>query len=411
MSDSTAGTREGHGRSEPSAGTVGSSSGSRPHGEGGKGTALVMLGGGARAAYQVGVLRCLARKMPDARFPILTGVSSGAINVAHLASRCDAFPEAVEELARLWGELSADRVMRTGTLPLLKNVLMWGVRLVSGGGWWSPEVHGLVDCAPLRELLDGFLKGANGKIRGIDDNVADGRLHAVALATTSYSTGRSVTWIQGCDVPDSWEHAGRRGIRTELGVDHVMASAALPMIFPAVSLDGQWYGDGAVRLPAPLFPAIHLGADRILAISTHQTREGGEPEPGSVETFPPPAQIMGTLFGSLFLDSLREDARRLERVNDLLEACPENGATGLRPVDLLVVRPSRDLSELARDYERTLPWAFRFMTRGLGTTETPSPDFLSLILFEPGYLRLLMELGEEDAWARADEIEAFLRES
>ena len=376
----------------------------------GRGSALVLLGGGARAAYQVGFLRCLARKMPDARFPILTGVSSGAINVAHLASRCESFPEAVEELAELWGGLTSEKVMRTGTVSLLRNVILWGTRLVSGGGSWAPEVRGLVDCAPLRALLEDFLAGAGGTIEGIGENVSEGRLEAVSLATTSYTTGQSVTWLQGCDVPAGWERAGRKGVRAQLSVDHVMASAALPMIFPAVSLDGEWYGDGAIRLPAPLFPAIELGADRILAISTHHREAGKEPERRVVEGYPPPAQVVGTLFGSVFLDALREDARRLERVNDLLDECPGASATGLRPVDLFVMRPSRDLAELASDYEKALPWAFRFMVRGLGTRETRSPDFLSLVLFEPDYLRHLLELGEEDAWERADELEAFLRE-
>lgn len=383
--------------------------GARDGGEDGEGVALVMLGGGARAAYQVGFLRCLARRMPEVRFPIFMGVSSGAINAAHLASRCDAFPEAVNELAELWAGLTSEKVMRTGTLSLLRNVLLWGLRLVSGGGPWAPEVRGLVDCAPLRTLLGDFLAGPDGPIEGIDRNVEAGRLHAVALATTSYTSGQSVTWIHGCDVPESWERAGRRGVCTKLTVDHVMASAALPMIFPAVSLDGEWYGDGAVRLPAPLFPAIQLGADRILAVSTHHSEAGTDRERRVVDGYPPLAQVVGTVFGSVFLDALREDARRLERINALLRECPGPSATGLRPVDLFVMRPSRDLAELAGDYEKTLPWAFRFMTRGLGTRETRSPDFLSLVLFEPGYLRLLMELGEEDAWARADELEAFLR--
>jgi NTE family protein len=199
-------------------------------------------------------------------------------------------------------------------------------------------------------------------------------------------------------------------VNTTLTVEHVMASAALPIFFPAVQLGEGWYGDGGIRLAAPLSPALHLGARRILAISTRYARTTAEADKPSIAGYPPPAQIAGVLMNSVFLDLLDQDAYRLERLNSLLEKLPEEEREGLRPVRLLVLRPSTDLGRLAGQYEPQLPRIFRFLTRGLGTRETESPDFLSLILFQPDYLTALMECGERDAREREDEIRAFMEE-
>lgn len=382
--------------------------------------ALLLLGGGARAAYQVGFLRCLARRMPEVRFRILTGVSSGAINIAHLASRRCPFPRAVEELTRLWRELEPDDVMRVDSLSLARNALLWGIRLVSGGYGHGvvPEARALVDCQPLASLLtrhlaangDGEGRADAGGIPGIRRNLEDGHLDAVALATTSYSTGASVTFVQGRELPHAWTRRRRVGVSTVLTVDHVLASASLPLIFPAVRIGDAWYGDGGVRQGTPLSPAIALGADRIVAISTHHA---GDDPPGSrpslVRGYPPPAQIAGTLLNSVFLDRLHDDLRRLRRVNALLREAEGAPRGDLRPVDAFVLRPSVDLGRMARDHESALPRAFRWMVRGLGTGRTESPDLLSMVLFEPGYLRRLIEVGERDAQARGPELEAFLR--
>lgn len=380
--------------------------------------ALLLLGGGARAAYQVGFLRCMARRMPDVRFSILCGVSSGAINTTHLASRTCPFPDAVDQLHRLWSGLTPERIMRVDSLSLAKNVVTWALRLVSGGHHLVPEARGMVDCGPLQRLLARHLEGPDGTIDCIRENLDSGRLEAVTVATTKYTTAESVTFVQGRGFPEEWSRPKRIGVRENLTVDHVMASAALPLLFPAVHLPDGWYGDGGIRMATPLSPPIALGADRILAISTHFEKAGRIPEWPVVEGYPPPAQVIGTLFNALFLDRLHEDVRRLERVNELLDGGPpgaakEIGRSGrtrkLRKVEAFVLRPSRDLGKLAGDFEEELPRAFRFMIRGLGTRETASPDLLSMMLFEPGYLRLLMDLGEEDAEARSDELEAFVR--
>ena len=229
--------------------------------------ALVMSGGGARAAYQVGMLRWLARRHPDLHVPILTGVSAGAINAAFLASHPDDFRTRVQELADLWSHLTAEEVFRVDSLSLAHNVLRLGLKLASGGAMVAPRTHAAVDTKPLWRLLERALEGQGDGLPGIEANLRRGALKAVAITTSSYTTGQSITWVQGCGIPQ-WERAHRRSIDTKLGVRHVMASAALPIFFPAIEIDGHWFGDGGIRLTAPLSPAVHLGADRILATSS-----------------------------------------------------------------------------------------------------------------------------------------------
>jgi NTE family protein len=371
---------------------------------------VVMGGGGARAAYQVGVLRALAEWYPDISVPYITGVSAGAINAAHLAAHHGSFEQSVEELSGLWGNLQVENVFQVGATSLFSILMRWGLRLVSGGRGTLPEVRGLVDTAPLRRYLTDVLHAVDGELTGIGYNLRRGRLRAVALSTSSYTTGQSITWVQGTDIHE-WERPQRRSEHATLTVEHVMASAALPLFFPAVRLGNEWFGDGGIRLAAPLSPALHLGARRILAISTRYARSSAEAGVPEVSGYPPPAQIAGVLLNSIFLDLLDHDALRLERINALLEKLPEEERNGLHPIELMVIRPSRDLGRMAGEYEPRLPRVFRFLTRGLGTRETRSPDFLSLILFQPDYLRALMECGEEDARAREDEIRAFMEGS
>ncbi len=368
---------------------------------------LVMGGGGARAAYQVGVLRFLARQFPEMEVPYITGVSAGAINAAMLASHHGTLLQAVAELTELWRHLTVEDVFEVDGRTLAWNALRWANQLFSGGFGGPPRVRGLVDTGPLRAYLTEVLHAVDGELTGIRYNLERGRLRAVAISTSSYSTGQSVTWVQGQDIHE-WERPQRRALNCTLTVEHVMASAALPLFFPAVRLDNGWFGDGGIRLTAPLSPALHLGARRVLAISTRYPRSAAEADEPSVYGYPPPAQVVGVLMNSIFLDLLDADAVRLERLNHLLEALPEEKRSGLRPVRLLVLRPSVDLGILANRYESRLPRAFRFFTRGLGTRQTRSPDFLSLVLFQPDYLKALMEIGESDAQARADELAAFL---
>lgn len=380
--------------------------------------ALVLSGGGARAAYQAGCVRALARSFPDLAPRILTGVSAGAINAGLLASRHGTLEAKAAELAELWRTLEPSRVFRVGTLSLAGNVLRTGLKLVSGGAITAPRTHALVDTRPLRDFLverlglegDDSRTGGTGRIRGIARNVAEGHLRAVAITTSSYSTGQSITWVEGRDV-ESWERAHRRSELGALTVDHVMASASLPLFFPAVRIGPNWYGDGGIRLTAPLSPAVHLGARKILAISTRYARSRAEADRSVIEDYPPPAQIAGVLFNAIFLDLFDADALTLDRVNRMIDRVPAEARGSLRKVDLLVLRPSRDLGKLANEYEARLPGAFRFLTRGLGTRETKSNDFLSLVMFQSDYLSRLVEIGESDTEARRGDVERFLASS
>ena len=372
--------------------------------------ALVLSGGGARGAYQVGFLRVLAREFADTWPGILTGVSAGGINAAYLAARREQFADRVEDLAAVWCGLRIDDVFRVDVGDLASRLVRWGGRLVSGGRKILSPSRSLVDTEPLRHLLEQLLQANHGRIDGIGRSLGDGWLRAMALTASSYTTGQSVTWVHAR--PDYgihlWERPQRKSVTCEFRVDHVMASAALPFIFPAIEVDGAWYGDGGIRLTAPLSPAVHLGARRIIAVSTRYARSREEADRPAVSGYPPPAQVAGVLYNAIFLDQLDADAMQLRQINALIAGHPEERRLGLRPIELLVLRPSEDLGRLANAYEVDLPKAFRFFTRGLGTKETRSNDMLSLVMFQSDYVKRLIALGEEDAMRRIDEIRAFL---
>ncbi len=370
--------------------------------------ALVMTGGGARAAYQVGFLRTLQRIRPGLHVPILTGVSAGAINAAFLAARTEPWPERVEQLAELWSTLEAEQVFQLGSWQLLRRVVGWGAGLASGGRL-PIKLRSMVDTEPLGELLASRLGASGGDLVGVRTNVERGELEALAITTSSYSTGQSITWVQGRAI-ETWERPNRRSHLCRMTVDHVMASSSLPLFFPAIRIGDAWYGDGGMRLTAPLAPAVHLGATKILAISTRTSKSFDEAAQPVITGYPPPAQVAGQLLNSIFLDQLDGDALRMDRINRLLARLPEQGDETLRPVDLFVARPSEDLGALANRYEPRLPGGFRFLTRGTGTKRTRSNDLLSLVMFQPDYLRHLLELGERDAEARHGELEAFLED-
>jgi NTE family protein len=267
-----------------------------------------------------------------------------------------------------------------------------------------------VDTEPLREMLERQLQADGGVLCGIPKSLEDGWLKAFALTGSSYTTGQSITWVQtreDATIP-TWERPLRKSEICAVRVDHVMASAALPFFFPAIEVDGGWYGDGGIRLTAPLSPAIHLGAQRILAVSTRYARSREEADRPQIAGYPPPAQVAGVLFNAIFLDQLDGDAMQLRQINRLIADRPESQRDGLRPIHLLVVRPSQDLGRLANEYEADLPRAFRFLTRGMGTKETRSNDMLSLVMFQSDYVKRLMAMGEEDALKRLDEIKAFV---
>jgi NTE family protein len=366
--------------------------------------AVVLTGGGARGAYQVGLLNYLAKAHPDIKVPIWTGVSAGAINMALMAQHHGTFAQAANELACLWSELLPERIFRVDARSLAANFGRWGLRLAGG-----PEgrVRGMVDTAPLRAFLEEALAPVNGELTGLDYNLHRGTLRAAAISTTDYTTGTSVVWVQGRDI-ETWERPGRTSRHCRFTIDHVMASAALPLFFPAVQIGPHWYGDGGIKMTAPLSPALHLGASRILAVSTRYDRTRAEAAAPDVAGYPPPAQIIGMMLDSVFLEMVDQDVARMERINAVVEHVPPEHRQGMRPVKLMVMRPSRDLARLSAEYEPRLPRAFRMLTRGLGTRQTSSPDVLSMLMFQHDYAKRLMALGEEDAERRGAELAAFL---
>jgi NTE family protein len=376
--------------------------------------ALVLSGGGARAAYQVGFLRYLATKYPDLSPGILTGVSAGGIIASYLASHQGRFIEAVEGLTPIWRGLRIDEVFHVDPGNLTARVVRWGVRLVSGGVPGAPAARSLVDTSPLRRLLTRTLDAApDGTLTGVTRRISEGRTRAVALTASSYTTGQSVTWVQGHSASRvlTWEGPQRETVGGPLQVDHVMASSALPFFFPAVEIGGAWYGDGGIRLTAPLSPAVHLGARKIIAVSTRYPRSRNEARQPAVGGYPPPAQVAGVLLNAIFLDLLDSDAVRLQQLNALIDRLPPGSRDGLSHIDLLVLRPSQDLGRLANQFEADLPRSFRFLVRGLGSRETRSNDLLSLLMFQHDYISHLIDLGEADAAARSAAIDAFLSES
>ena len=372
----------------------------------------MLTGGGARAAYQVGVLRYLARVFPDLSPDVLTGVSAGGINAAYLAAHQGSLARKLEDLVDIWSSLRIDDVFRVDLRDLASRTLRWGGRLLSGGRSPLPPARSLVDTAPLRSLLERMLETNSGGIDGIARSLDDGWLRAIALTASSYTTGQSITWVQarGDSGIETWERPQRKSSACALRVDHVMASASLPFFFPAVDVDGAWYGDGGIRLTAPLSPAVHLGARHIFAVSTRYDRSRAEADRPAVFGYPPPAQIVGVLYNAIFLDQLDSDALHMQQINEFVAGLSPGLRHGLRRIELFVLRPSQDLGRLANAYEPELPRALRFLTRGLGTRETRANDMLSLLMFQKDYVKHLIELGEADAEARLSEIRRFLSE-
>ena len=367
---------------------------------------LVLTGGGARAAYQVGALAYIAREIPEYRPQILSGVSAGAINAVYLASSRDDWRTSVEGLKRLWLQLETKRVYRTDYLSVLQRVFIWGLRILTAGRLGRADVRGMVDNSPLRAFLGAYLPLDGQRIKGIEDNIADGWLESLAIITTNYGSGRSRAWVETAQ-EELWQGSQLRAVHAHMSLDHVMASAALPMFFPAVKLDDAWHGDGGIRLTAPLSPALHMGASKILAVSPRATPIVSLPEELR-SPYPSPAQITGTLLNSVFLDLLDYDAVQMSRINRLLDKIPEENWGTFRKVDVLVLRPREDLGVLARQNRIEMPRSFRFFESGLDDKKEASSDALSMVMFEPEYLSLLLRLGEEDAAARHDEIREFL---
>ncbi len=375
---------------------------------------LVMSGGGARAAYQAGVLNYISDVFPDVRFSIMKGVSAGAINAGYLANHTGTFREATSVMVKSWQELTLDRVFQSeSTFDFFKRLLKtkdgdsYEERITSS----MAHQRGLLNPSPLRAFLAEKLNAdKDGCLTGVKTNLSTGRLKGFAVTTTNYMTGQTTTFVQGGNI-ERWLRPSRVGVTTQLTVDHIMASAALPVLFPAVSINKAWHGDGGVRLTNPLSPVITMGADRILAISTRYSRSQAEADIHMIKGYPPAAQIIGILMNAIFLDTMDQDAENLERINDLILQLPERNRNGLRPIKLLMIRPSVDIGKLAGKYKPQFSGALRMFTMGIGSDETKSPDWLSMLLFQKEYMIDLIDVGYNDAAHQHDQIEAFFEEA
>jgi NTE family protein len=357
------------------------------------------------------VLERLGQAVPGLELGVVTGVSAGAINAAFLANHRGSFGAASRELSRLWATLATEDVLRSAPLDLARNVTRWGVQLLSGGMDPLRKVRGLVDTAPLRQFLTRILCDGEGELAGVLRNLEHGRLAALAVTTTSYATGQAITFAQHPPghPPVFWQRPYRMGQSATIGVDHVMASAAIPLLFPAVKIDGTWHGDGSVRQAAPLSPALRLGAERVLVISTVREPPEQPPPPALDDPYPSLARILGVTLNSLLYGHTEFDAEQLRRITGLVRACPNEATAGFRPVELFLVRPSEDLGRLAADYEHKLPRALRYLTRGLGTADENSTDLLSTLLFDGAYTERLIESGRRDADRQIEALVRFVR--
>ena len=364
---------------------------------------LLLSGGGARAAYQAGVLHYIGEAFPETKFPVLTGVSAGAINAAHIANSVNGYRSSTRDLVELWRNITADQVFESGSgFDLVKSFLNLGR---------GRELRGIVDTAPLRQYLSQNLDcDESGCLHGIQERLDRGSLQGFAIITTKYSTGQTVSWVQGGDI-SGWERPNRIGIQSQLTVEHIMASTSLPFIFPAIELDNEWYGDGGIRLSAPLAPVVQLGAERILAVSTRYARSRQEADDPSSHGYPPNSQLFSLLINSVFLDSLDQDAMTMDRINALLDQLPLRKRLGLRPIELLVLRPSLDLGRLAAEYEDQLTGALKLIARGIGLGKSKSPDWLSMLLFYDQYVDRLLDVGFHDAKNQHQRIARFLSQT
>ena len=370
-------------------------------------TALVLPGGGARGAFQVGVLKAIAEMLPRQAsnpFPVISGTSAGAVNAIVLATRAHKLRTAVAELERVWAHFRCHHVYKTDHLTMLKSSLHWMASLALGG-WLVGTPRSLLDNQPLRELLQ-----RNVHFPRVRDAIEAGQLDAIAVTAAGYASARSTTFFEARRDRLGWERTRRVGVNTELGLDHIMASIAVPYVFPPTRLGDEYFGDGAMRQATPLSPAVRLGADRILVIGIRD--ETGGRDLGVSEMPPSFAQIAGYMLDTLFMDGLYSDLERITRVNDLLDAVPGDwlriGDRDMRPIDTMLIVPSKDLRMIAEKHRAELPFAIRALLRSVGGKSPGENRLLSFLLFEKAYTRELIKLGYEDAMRVKDELRDFV---
>jgi NTE family protein len=370
---------------------------------------LVLPGGGARCAYQVGVLKAIAEMAPRGApnpFPVISGTSAGAVNAVVLATRARRFQHALTDLERVWANFQTQQVYRSDAKTMVASAMHWLLAFGSAG-LFGTDPRSLLDNEPLRNLLKRHVKFTH-----IQDSIDRGHLDALAITAAGYGSARSISFFQGKPDLETWTRVRRRGVRAEIALDHVMASIAAPLIFPPVLMSREYFGDGAMRQATPLSPAVRLGAKRLLVIGVRNEEQ--DPEPGPDEVIPHPSlgRIAGYMLDALLMDGLSADLERLMRINEIVNEQPGRKLHGdvanLKAIDALIIFPSQDVREIALRYLDQMPSSVRVLMRVLGAMNYGGRQLVSYLLFESGYTQALIKLGYDDAVSRREELLNFL---
>ena len=371
-------------------------------------TGLILTGGGARAAYQVGVLKAIAEILPrrtNNPFPVICGTSAGAFNAVTLAVYAQSFRLGTQYLEKMWKNFSAHDIYRADALGVFNNSVRWFSGLVLNAlGINKLNNVSLLDSTPLVELLDRALPSEK-----IQENIDAGVLHALSISASGYGSGQSVSFFQGVSGMQPWRRARRLGVSTFIEAKHILASSAIPFIFPAVRINREYFGDGSMRQIAPISPALHLGATKVLVIGTGQL-DGQRSARAKEDDYPSLAKIAGHTLDSIFLDSLEADIERLSRINKTiaLVAADVRQHLNLQHIDLLLISPSQSIEKIAGRHAGQLPLSIRFLLGIVGAMRRNTSNLVSYLLFEKAYCRALIELGYQDAMNRKEELMAFL---
>jgi NTE family protein len=368
-------------------------------------TGLILPGGGARNAYQAGVLKAIGDMLPEDAgnpFPVICGSSSGALNAVLLASSATRFQEGVDRLYGIWANFHVGKVFREDAWTAFKSALRWGLAFLPGRLGIEQPIS-ILDNTPLRGLLESHIRFAR-----IQQAIDSGDLRAVSVTASGYTSGQSVTFYQGIEGLIPWKRTRRIGQPTELTINHLMASSAIPVLFPAVKLRNEYFGDGSMRQTAPLSPALHLGANRLLIIGVRNTRLDEPPEDGVAIPYPSFGHITGYIFDTLFMDSLDADIERMRRINHTITETRDKRVechdTALRQIDYLVISPSCDIRDIVARYISNFPRSIRALLKGIGALAREGRPLMSYLMFDAPYCKELMELGYQDGMAAREQV-------